>query len=117
MGLLRAYKGRPYLGGVAMLGVIALASFAAAQNAIAPDDPNLIAKMNQVCLSAALSSGGIDKKTKGFCQCVAPIFARHMTPESRYRLLVENRIDIRPDYDNPDATLDEVLKACPPASP
>ena len=73
--------------------------------------------MNQVCLSAALISSGIDKQTKSFCQCAAPIFARHMTPESRGRLLVQNRTDLRPDYDDPDATYDEILKACPPAPP
>jgi hypothetical protein len=111
---------RRYAGGVlaaVLLSSLGLVFGALAQNTIAPDDPKLIARMNQVCLSAALSSGGIDKKTKGFCQCVAPIFSRHMTPESRSRLLVENRTDVRPDYDNPDATLDEIMKACPPASP
>ncbi len=111
---------RRYLVGVlaaVLLSTLGVASPLQAQNTIAPDDPKLIARMNQVCLSAALSSGGIDKKTKSFCQCVAPIFSRHMTPESRYRLLVENRTDVRPDYDDRDATLEDVLKACPPAAP
>ena len=107
--------GRQVIGLAMALGIFAAG--ARAQTAIGPDDPNLVARMNRVCLSAALSSGGIDKQTKGFCQCAAPIFARHMTPESRHRLLVENRIDVRPDYDDPNATYDDILKACPPASP
>ena len=100
-----------------LLASLGPALLAQAQGAIAPDDPKLVAKMTQVCLAAALTSGGIDKRTKGFCQCAAPVFARHMTPESRYRLLVENRTDLRPDYDDPSATYDEILKACPPATP
>ena len=43
-------------------------------------------------------------------------WSRHMTPESRYRLAVENRTDVRPDYDDLKATYDEVLKVCPPSS-
>ena len=111
---------RRFLGGTltaAVLATLGLVPFAQAQNAIPPDDPNLIARMNQICLSAALTSGGIDKRTRGFCQCAAPIFARHMTPESRDRLMVQNRTDVRPDYDDPNATYDEILKACPPAAP
>ncbi len=90
---------------------------ARAGDAIAPDDPKLIARMTEVCLSAALTSGGIDKHVRAFCQCSAPVFARHMTPDSRHRLLVENRMDVRPDYDDPSATYDDILKACPPAAP
>ena len=91
------------------------ASFAArAQDAVAPDDPMLIRSMTQLCLRAALSSGGVDKTTKGYCDCVAPIFARHMTPDSRYRLAVQNRMDVRPTYDDDKATFDDVMKACPP---
>ncbi len=101
----------------ALLAALGPAWHAQGQGAIAPDDPEAIARMTQVCLSAALTSGGIDKQTKGFCQCAAPILTRHMTPRSRYRLLVENRTDVRPDYDDPNATYDDVLKACPPASP
>ena len=88
-----------------------------AQNAIAPDDPKLIAKMNEVCLATALHSGGLDQKTRDFCSCVSPVFARHMTPESRERLVVENRVDIRPGYDDDNATFNDVMKACPPAQP
>jgi hypothetical protein len=31
--------------------------------------------------------------------------------------MVQNRTDVRPDYDDPDATAEDVLKACPPAAP
>jgi hypothetical protein len=94
-----------------------MAAGARAQTTIAPDDPKLIARTNQVCLSAALTSGGLDQQTKSFCQCAAPVLSRHMTPEARYRLLVQNRTDVRPDYDDPNATANDVLKACPPAKP
>jgi hypothetical protein len=107
--------GRQLIGLATILGIFAVS--ARAQTPIAPDDPALIARMNQVCLSAALTSGGIDKQTKRFCQCAAPIFARHMTAESRSRLVVENRTDVRPDYDNPNATYDDILKACPASPP
>jgi hypothetical protein len=91
------------------------ASFAArAEDAVAPDDPVLVQSMTQLCMRAALSSGGVDKSTKGYCDCVAPIFARHMTPDSRYRLAVQNRMDVRPTYDDDKATFDDVMKACPP---
>lgn len=92
----------------------AMAQQLSTQQEIAPDDPMLLAAMTDLCLKAALTSGGIDKTTRGYCGCVAPIFARHMTQDSRYRLAVENRLDERPTYDNPDATFDEVVKACPP---
>jgi hypothetical protein len=103
--------------GAILAAVLAMTPAAHAQGQIAPDDPKLIAQMNQICLSAALTSGGIDKQTKSFCQCAAPVLSRHMTPESRYRLLVQNRTDVRPDYDDPNITADDVLKACPPARP
>jgi len=91
------------------------ASFAAqAEDAVAPNDPVLIESMTQLCMRAALSSGGVDKTTKGYCDCVAPIFARHMTPDSRYKLAVQNRLDVRPTYDDDKATFDAVMKACPP---
>jgi hypothetical protein len=35
-----------------------------------------------------------------------------MTAESRHRVAVENRVDVRPDYDDPKAAYDEILKAC-----
>jgi len=95
--------------------VLSFASSAApAEDAIAPDDPALIANMAALCLRAALTSGGIDKNTKPYCNCVAPVFARHMTAQSRYRLAVENRIDVRPEFDDPQTTYDDVVKACPP---
>ena len=84
---------------------------------IAPDDPKLIAKMNEVCLATALNSGGLDQHTRDYCRCVAPVFSRHMTPESRERLVVENRVDIRPSYDDDQATFNDVMAACPPAKP
>jgi hypothetical protein len=91
------------------------ASFAArAEDAVAPNDPVLVQNMTQLCMRAALSSGGVDKSTKGYCDCVAPIFARHMTPDSRYSLAVQNRMDVRPAYDDDKATFDEIMKTCPP---
>jgi hypothetical protein len=87
---------------------------AAAQTTIAPDDPKLIAKMNEVCLATALHSGGLDQKTRDFCRCVSPVFSRHMTPDSRQKLLVENRVDLRPSYDDDNATFNDVMKTCPP---
>jgi hypothetical protein len=107
-----------YAWRIACLGAAFLWTGAAlAQTAIAPDDPKLIAKMNAVCLAAALHSGGLDQKTRDYCSCISPIFARHMTPASRERLLVENRVDVRPDYDDDQATFNDVMKACPPAQP
>lgn len=111
-------RGFRYGGVVAVfLAAMAVACVAQAQTTVAPDDPKLIARMNEVCLSTALTSGGLDKQTRNFCQCSAPVLSRHMTPDSRYRLLVQNRTDVRPDYDDPNAAYDDVLKACPPAKP
>ena len=95
-------------------GLLPASLAARAADAVAPNDPVLIESMTQLCLRAALSSGGIDKTTKGYCDCVAPIFARHMTPDSRYKLAVQNRVDVRPTYDDDKATFDDVMKACPP---
>lgn len=87
---------------------------ARADDSVPPNDPVLIDNMTQLCLRAALMSGGVDKTTKSYCDCVAPIFARHMTPDSRYRLAVQNNLDVRPTYDDDKTTFDEVMKACPP---
>ena len=95
-------------------GLLPASLAARAADAVAPNDPVLIENMTQLCLRAALSSGGIDKTTKGYCDCVAPVFARHMTPDSRYQLAVQNRLDVRPTYDDDKATFDDVVKACPP---
>jgi hypothetical protein len=97
-----------------LAGALATDGGARAADAVAPDDPVLIGNMTQLCLRAALMSGGVDKTTKPYCDCVAPIFARHMTPDSRYRLAVENNMDVRPSYDDDKATFNEVVKACPP---
>ena len=86
---------------------------ARAQSQVAPDDPALRRAVTQLCLRAALTSGGIDKGTKPYCDCVAPILARHMTAESRYRLAVQNRLDQRPSNDDDKAAFDEVMKTCP----
>ena len=94
--------------------LVVQAAGARAQDSVPPDDPVLIDNMTQLCLRAALMSGGVDKTTKPYCDCVAPIFARHMTPDSRYRLAVQNNMDMRPSYDDDKATFDEVMKACPP---
>jgi hypothetical protein len=85
-----------------------------ADDSVPPNDPVLIDNMTQLCLRAALMSGGVDKTTRSYCDCVAPIFARHMTPDSRYRLAVQNNLDVRPSYDDDKATFDEVMKTCPP---
>jgi hypothetical protein len=90
---------------------------ARAEDTVAPDDPVLVKKMDQLCLRAALTGGGIDKNTAAFCHCAAPIFARHMTPGSRHRLAVENRFDVRPDYDNPKTASDEIVKGCKTGTP
>ena len=87
---------------------------AAAQSTVAPDDPKLIAKMNELCLATALHSGGLDQKTRDYCGCVSPVFSRHMTPASREKLVVENRTDLRPSYDDDNATFDDLMKNCPP---
>ena len=104
---------------IAILAVAALAwtGMAQAQTTIAPDDPKLVAKMNDVCLATALNSGGLDQRTRDYCRCVAPVFSRHMTPQSREQLVVENRVDIRPSYDDDQATFNDVMAACPPAKP
>jgi hypothetical protein len=88
-----------------------------ADDGVPSDDPGLIRKMNQLCLRAALVGDGVDKNTTGFCRCAAPIFSRHMTAESRHRVAVENRIDVRPDYDDPKAAYDEIVKACKTSEP
>jgi hypothetical protein len=93
------------------------AGTALAQTAIAPDDPKLVARMNDVCLATALNSGGLDQRTRDYCRCVAPVFSRHMTQQSREQLVVENRVDIRPSYDDDQATFNDVMAACPPAKP
>src|SRR5262249_41002623 len=90
-----------------------LAPPARAQNQVAPDDPALLQAISKLCLRAALSSGGIDKTTGPYCTCVAPVFARHMTPDSRYRLTTDKRFTGRPSYDDDKATFDDVMKACP----
>jgi hypothetical protein len=102
------------LAGLLVWPMVVWVAPALAQTAVAPDDPKLIAKMNEVCLATALHSGGLDQKTRDYCSCVSPVFARHMTPESREKLLVENRTDIRPRYDDDNATFDDLMKACPP---
>jgi hypothetical protein len=62
-----------------------------AADAVAPNDPVLIESMTQLCLRAALSSGGIDKTTR-----VIKIAWRGLrlppTPDSRYQLAVQNRL-------------------------
>jgi hypothetical protein len=105
------------IGAVAasLLALLWLAGPGFAQSA--PDEAMLVGRANRICLSAALANRGIDKQTRGFCQCAAPVLLRHMKPESRARLQAESRIDWRPDYDDANATADDILKACPPASP
>ena len=98
----------------ALLGALLALHADGARAAVAPDDPSLVRSMTELCLRAALASGGVDKDTRTYCACVAPVFARHMTPESRQRLAVENRMDVRPQYDDDKATFGEVMKACPP---
>ena len=94
------------------MGVL-LARAAAGQQVIAPGDPALLKTISRLCLRTALGTVGIGKNTRAYCDCVAPIFARHMTPASRYRLAVENRMDLRQEYDDTKATYQEVVKICP----
>ena len=103
------------LAGAAVAGML-LARAAAGQQIIAPDDPALITKISRLCLLTALGTVGIGKNTRAYCDCVAPIFARHMTLASRYRLAVQNRMDLRPEYDDPKATYEDAVKICPPGS-
>jgi hypothetical protein len=98
---------------VLLAALALLPTVARAQSQVAADDPALRRAVTQMCLRAALTSGGIDKGTKPYCDCVAPILARHMTAESRYRLAVQNRLDQRPSYDDDKAAFDEVMKTCP----
>jgi hypothetical protein len=105
-------------GALAFSAALLLAGLPArAADAVAPDDPGLVNKMGQLCLRAALADGGIDKDTAGFCHCAAPIFARHMKPDSRRRLAIDNRLDVRPDYDDPKATSDEIVRGCKVGAP
>ena len=104
-------------GALALAAVLLAGWRAHAGDVVAPDDPVLVRKMGQLCLRAALTSSGIDKDTAAFCHCAAPVFARHMTPESRHRLAVENRLDVRPDYDDPKATSAEIVKGCQAGGP
>ena len=101
---------------LAILGVAALGP-ARAEDTVPADDPVLIGKANQFCLEAALVSGGVDKTAKTYCGCMAPVLARHMTPDSRRLMLTETHDYVRPAYDDPQALYDDALKSCPAAKP
>ncbi len=103
---------RPWL---ALAGALLLAPAALAADAIAPDDPALVQKANALCLQAALASGGIDKRATNYCRCMGPVIARHMTPESRQRLMTETHDYVRPAYDDPEAFYQDAMRTCPPA--
>jgi hypothetical protein len=90
---------------------------ARAEDAVSVDNPVLISKANDLCLEAALVSGGIDKVAKTYCACMAPVLARHMTPGSRRLMLTETHDYIQPAYDDPQALYDDALKSCPAAKP
>jgi hypothetical protein len=90
---------------------------ALAEDVVPADDPALIAKADGVCLQAALVSGGIDKQARAYCTCMAPVLARHMTPESRRLMLSETHDYVRPAYDDPDALYKDAMKSCPVAKP
>jgi hypothetical protein len=90
---------------------------ALAEDVVPADDPALIAKADGLCLQAALVSGGIDKVAKAYCTCMAPVLARHMTPESRRLMLTETHDYARPAYDDPEALYKDAMKSCPVASP
>jgi hypothetical protein len=111
--------GGPAARAAFVLPILLLAAFgqARAEDAVSADDPVLIGKANQLCLEAALVSGGVDKVAKVYCGCVAPVLARHMTPDSRRLMLTETHDYVRPAYDDPQALYDDALKACPPARP
>src|SRR5262249_58848705 len=114
-GLLPIHESVMRRAAALLLAALALVPTAGAraQSQVAPDDPALRRAAAQLCLRAALTSRGVDTETKPYCDCSAPILARHMTAESRYRLTVQNRLDQRPSYDDDKATFDEVMKACP----
>ena len=90
---------------------------ARADDAVSADDPVLVGKANDLCLEAALVSGGIDKVAKTYCSCMAPVLARHMTPESRRLMLTETHDYVQPAYDDPQALYADALKSCPPTKP
>ena len=101
---------------LASLLLVALGQ-ARAEDVVAADDPVLIGKANDLCLEAALVSGGIDKTAKTYCSCMAPVLARHMTPDSRRLMLTETHDYVQPAYDDPQALYNDALKSCPPAKP
>ena len=90
---------------------------AAAEDVVPADDPVLISKTNELCLQAALVSGGIDKQAKAYCTCMAPVIARHMTPDSRRLMLTETHEYVRPAYDDPQSLYDDAMKSCPVSKP
>ena len=90
---------------------------ARAEDVVAADDPVLIGKANDLCLEAALVSGGIDKTAKTYCSCMAPVLARHMTPDSRRLMMTETHDYVQPAYDDPQELYNDALKSCPPAKP
>jgi len=97
--------------------LVAALGQARAEDAVAADDPVLIGKANDLCLEAALVSGGIDKVAKAYCSCMGPVLARHMTPESRRLMLSETHDYVQPAYDDPQALYNDALKRCPAAKP
>ena len=97
-----------------LAAVLLLPLAAWAGDAIAPDDPALLRKTNALCLAAALSSGGIDKRSTNYCSCMSPVIARHMTADSRQRLMTETSDYVRPAYDDPQAFYHDAMRTCPP---
>lgn len=92
-----------------------LAAAAPAAAEIAPDDPRLIQRMEQLCRAQALAAGGIDAKAAALCRCAAPVLAQHLTPAARESFVLENRAPDGPAYTDENAVLQAVVAACPPA--
>ncbi len=93
-------------------GVALSAATAAGAAGIAPDDPRLLERMEQVCRTQAIASDGLNEGTAALCRCAAPIFARHLTPEARTSFVERNRAPDGPVYDDQQATLDEIVATC-----
>jgi len=97
---------------LAVIGFTLSAVTAAAAAEIAPDDPRLLQRMEQVCRAQAIASDGLNEGTAALCRCAAPIFARHLTPEARTSFVEQNRAPDGAVYDDQQATLDEIVTTC-----
>jgi hypothetical protein len=97
----------------ALAAAAMLASAVPATAEVAADDPRLVRRMEEVCRAQAIASGGLDAGTADFCRCIAPIFARHLTPAARTSFVEQDRAPDGPIYDDERAVFDEVVASCP----